>query len=53
MPVICCRQNGLARTRSLEVRELGGLFLLGERLLIHTAHEFKAAAEHFRRMRHH
>lgn len=35
----------------LEVRELGGLFLLGERMLIHTAHEFKAAAEHFRRVR--
>lgn len=35
----------------LEVRELGGLFLFGERMIIHTAHEFKAAAEHFRRVR--
>jgi hypothetical protein len=35
----------------LEVRELGGLFVFGEKMLIHTAHEFKAAAEHFRRVR--
>lgn len=35
----------------LEVRELGGLFLFGESMIIHTAHEFKAAAEHFRRVR--
>jgi hypothetical protein len=33
------------------VRELGGMFLFGESMLIHTAHEFKAAAEHFRRVR--
>ena len=36
---------------ALEVRELGGLFVLGETMLIHTAHEFKAASEHFRRVR--
>jgi hypothetical protein len=45
---ICCRQNG--KNQDLEVRELGGLFLLGESLIIHTAHEFKASREHFRRV---
>ena len=45
---ICCRQNG--KNVALEIRELGGLFLLGEALLIHTAHEFKASREHFRRI---
>jgi hypothetical protein len=47
--LIVSRQNG--KNQCLEVRELAGLFLLGERMLIHTAHEFKAAAEHFRRVR--
>jgi hypothetical protein len=46
---ICSRQNG--KNTNLEVRELGGLFLFGEAMIIHTAHEFKAAAEHFRRVR--
>lgn len=46
---ICSRQNG--KNQLLEVRELGGLFLFGEKMIIHTAHEFKAAAEHFRRVR--
>ena len=46
---ICSRQNG--KNVNLEVRELGGLYLFGEQLIIHTAHEFKAAAEHFRRVR--
>ncbi len=46
---IACRQNG--KNQNLEVRELGGLYLFGESLIIHTAHEFKAAAEHFRRVR--
>ncbi len=32
------------------MRELGGLFLFGESLIIHTAHEFKASREHFRRV---
>jgi len=45
---ICCRQNG--KNVALEVRELGGLFLFGEGLIIHTAHEFKASREHFRRI---
>jgi hypothetical protein len=47
--LIVSRQNG--KNQCLEVRELGGLFILGEKMLIHTAHEFKAAAEHFRRVR--
>jgi hypothetical protein len=47
--LICTRQNG--KNVALEVRELGGLYILGESTLIHTAHEFKAAQEHFRRVR--
>lgn len=47
--LIVSRQNG--KNQCLEVRELGGLFVFGERMIIHTAHEFKAAAEHFRRVR--
>lgn len=47
--LIVSRQNG--KNQCLEVRELAGLFILGEKMLIHTAHEFKAAAEHFRRVR--
>jgi hypothetical protein len=42
------RQNG--KNAILEARELAGLFLLGEKLIIHTAHEQKTASEHFRRM---
>jgi hypothetical protein len=30
--------------------ELAGLFLLGEDLLIHSAHQFKTAKEHFSRV---
>lgn len=45
---IVSRQNG--KNQDLEVRELGGLYLFGERMIIHTAHEFKAASEHFRRV---
>jgi hypothetical protein len=43
------RQNG--KNTILEVRELGGLYYLNEELIIHTAHEFKTAQEHFRRVR--
>lgn len=46
--IIVARQNG--KNAVLEARELAGLFHFGERLIIHTAHEFKAAAEHFRRI---
>lgn len=42
------RQNG--KGAILEARELAGLFVLGERLLIHTAHEFATATEAFRRI---
>lgn len=42
------RQNG--KNAILEARQLGGLFLLDEVLLIHTAHEFKTTEEHFRRL---
>jgi hypothetical protein len=34
----------------LEARELAGLFLLGERLIVHTAHENPTAFEAFRRI---
>jgi hypothetical protein len=47
--LVVSRQNG--KGTILEIRELGGLFVLGEELLIHTAHEFKTAAEHFRRVK--
>jgi hypothetical protein len=39
------RQNG--KNALLEARELAGLFLLGEELIIHSAHEFKTAQEAF------
>ncbi len=42
------RQNG--KNVVLEARELAGLFLLNERLLIHTAQHFKTAKEHFLRL---
>lgn len=44
------RQNGKGAV--LEARELAGLFLTGERLLVHSAHEFKTSQEHFRRVEH-
>jgi hypothetical protein len=47
--LVVSRQNG--KNQCLEVRELAGLFVFGEKMIIHTAHEFKAAAEHFRRVR--
>lgn len=47
--LLVSRQNG--KNAILEARELGGLFLLGEKLIIHTAHEFKASSEHFLRIR--
>lgn len=42
------RQNG--KGAILEARELAGLFLFGERLILHSAHEFKTCKEHFRRV---
>lgn len=46
--VIVPRQNG--KGTILEARQIVGLFLLGEQLQIHTAHEFKTCYEHFRRV---
>lgn len=43
------RQNG--KGGILEARQLAGLFVFGERLQIHTAHEFKTCAEHFLRVK--
>jgi hypothetical protein len=42
------RQNG--KGGIIEARELAGLFLLNEPLIIHSAHEFKTALEAFRRI---
>ena len=42
------RQNG--KNAVLEARELAGLFLLDEQLLIHSAQHFKTAKEHFLRL---
>jgi hypothetical protein len=42
------RQNG--KGSILEARELAGLFLLGEEVIIHSAHEQGTASEQFRRL---
>jgi hypothetical protein len=42
------RQNG--KGAILEARELAGLFLFGERLIIHSAHQVDTSLEHFRRL---
>jgi hypothetical protein len=46
--LIVSRQNG--KGTILEMRELAGMYLLGEKLIIHTAHELKTAQEHFLRV---
>lgn len=48
--LIVARQNGKGAV--LEARELAGLFLdlPDERLILHSAHEFKTCSEHFRRI---
>lgn len=43
------RQGG-GKTDTIAARELAGLILFGERLIIHTAHEFPTANESFLRM---
>jgi hypothetical protein len=43
------RQNG--KGSILEARELAGLFVLGERLITHSAHQFDTSLEAFRRLR--
>jgi hypothetical protein len=47
--LIIPRQNG--KSAILEARELAGLVLFGETLIIHTAHEFRTSQEAFRRIR--
>lgn len=46
--VNAARQNG--KDEILLARETTGLFLLGERLIIHSAHMFDTSLEHFRRL---
>lgn len=46
--VVESRQNG--KDEIALATELAGMFLWGERLLIHSAHEFKTAVEHQRRL---
>lgn len=46
--LICQRQNG--KGSILEARELAGLFLFGEKMIVHTAHLFSTAMEHRLRM---
>lgn len=43
------RQNG--KGAIMEARQLAGLFVFGERLQVHTAHEFKTCSEHFLRVK--
>lgn len=49
MGLIVSRQNG--KGSILEARELAGLFLLGERTIIHSAHEFSTSIEAFNRIK--
>lgn len=44
------RQNGKGAV--LEARELAGIFLFGEQLITHSAHEFGTSMEAFERMEH-
>ena len=43
-------RQGSGKTDKIGARELAGLVLFGERLIIHTAHEFPTANESFLRM---
>jgi phage terminase large subunit-like protein len=47
--IVVPRQNG--KGAIVEARELGGLFLLNEPLILHTAHETKTAGEAFLRIK--
>ena len=47
--VIVARQNG--KGAILEARELAGLFLFDEKLILHSAHEYRTAMEAFLRVR--
>lgn len=46
--LVVARQNG--KGSILEARELAGLFLFGEKLIIHSAHEFSTSMEAQRRL---
>lgn len=46
--LIVARQNG--KGTILEVRELVGMFLLGEELIIHTSHQLKTSINHLERL---
>lgn len=46
--LVVSRQNG--KGTILEVRELAGLFVFNEKLIIHTAHQFKTSVNHFKRL---
>jgi hypothetical protein len=46
--VMVSRQNG--KGGIIEARQLAGLFLFDEQLIMHSAHEFKTAQEAFRRI---
>lgn len=46
--IVVPRQNG--KGGILEARELAGLFLFDEKLILHSSHEFKTSAEAFRRI---
>jgi hypothetical protein len=46
--LIVSRQNG--KGSILEARELAGMFLFGEQLILHSAHEFRTAVEAFHRI---
>lgn len=46
---VCCpRQNG--KGSIIETIELAGLFVFDEKLIVHSAHEFKTSMEAFRRL---
>ncbi len=47
--VVCPRQNG--KNEILLARELGGLFVLGERLIVHSAHQIDTSMEAYRRLK--
>lgn len=47
--VVVARQNG--KGTILEAREIGGLYLFEEELILHSAHEFKTSGEAFRRVK--
>lgn len=47
--LVISRQNG--KNKLMEVRELAGLFVIGEELIIHTAHRYNTSQNHFRQLR--